>query len=294
MIRRFGVVGAGLMGWGMALSAQRAGFDVAVRDVDPAREAKARAAGMAVCASPADLARHADAIAIVVVDAGQIDTVLHGPSGLLGALGPGQVVMLCSTISPQDSVRFAEAIAATGAGVLDTPISGGPARAEAGTMSLMLAGDPREQARVEPLLQALAGKRFVISERAGDAAKAKLVNNLLAGIHLMAGAEALALAERLGLDPKQMSALIAASSGQSWMFDDRMPRALAGDFTPRAQAHVLTKDVRLVNEVAAARGLSLPLGAVAGQLLQATCEAGWRHEDDAAALKYYRRRFAAG
>jgi len=228
----------------------------------------------------------------VVVDSAQIDAVLDGPQGLLATLSPGKLVLFCSTISPVDSARFAAAVLRTGAAVLDAPISGGPARAQAGTMSMMLAGEAVTLAKASALLDAVAGKRFVISGQPGDAAKAKLVNNLMAGIHLMAGAEALALAERLGLDPVQMTALISASSGQSWMFDDRMPRALADDFEPRAQAHVLTKDVRLANEAAGVQGLSLPLGAITAELLQATCDGGWRTEDDAAALKYYRRRFA--
>ena len=292
MIERVGVIGAGVMGMGIAASALRGGFQVTIRDTDPAREDLARAGGLRVAASPAELAGLCEAIAIVVVDAAQIDAVYRGPSGLLAALAPHHLILLCSTISPVDSARLAADIAATGAAVLDAPISGGPARALAGTMSMMLAGDAQALARAEPLLQAIAGRRFVIGPQPGDAAKAKLVNNLMAGIHLMAGAEAIALAERLGLDPAQMTELISASSGQSWIFDDRMPRALAGDFAPRAQAHVLTKDVRLVNEAAAAAGLELPLGALVRDLLQATCDGGWRTEDDAAALLFYRQRFA--
>ena len=158
-------------------------------------------------------------------------------------------------------------------------------------MSIMLAGPDAALQAAGPVLDAIAGRRFVISPRHGDGARAKLVNNLMAGIHLMAGAEALALAARLGLDPRQMSELIGASSGQSWMFDDRMPRALAGDFAARAQAHVLTKDLTLANQAAADAGVELPLGAVARDQLRATCEGGWRTEDDAATLKYYARRF---
>src|SRR5205085_1170117 len=101
----------------------------------------------------------------------------------------------------------------------------------------------------------------------GAAAKAKLVNNLMAGINLAAGAEALALAARLGLEPRQMRELISASSGQSWMFDDRMTRALEGDYAPRAQSHVLTKDLTLANQAAEQAGVSLPLGALARDLL---------------------------
>jgi 3-hydroxyisobutyrate dehydrogenase len=292
VIDSFGVIGAGLMGMGMAESAARAGLQVAVRDIDPARERLARERGLAVLPTPAALAGACQAIALVVLDAAQIETVLHGPDGLLGALQPAHLVLVCSTISPEDSSRFCAAMAGTGAGVLDAPISGGPARAQAGTMSMMLAGSPATLARAEPLLAVLAARRFLIGERLGDAARAKLVNNLMAGIHLLAGAEAMALGERLGLDPARLLDLVSASSGQSWMFDDRMPRALAGDLAPRAQSHVLTKDVRLANEAARAVGLDLPLGAPAAALMQAVCDGGWRDQDDAAALAYYRERFA--
>ncbi len=292
MIERVGVLGAGVMGMGIAVSAARGGFEVVVCDIDPAREQLAGDAGMGLAASPCELVERSDAVFIVVVDSGQIDTVLRGPQGLLSALSSTKLVLLCSTISPGDSTRFAAQIAATGAAVLDAPISGGPARARAGTMSMMLAGDPVTLAHAQPVLDAVSGKRFVISDRPGDAAKAKLVNNLMAGIHLMAGAEAIALAECLGLDPQQMVDLISASSGQSWMFNDRIPRALAGDFEPRAQAHVLTKDVRLANEAAEQAGLALPLGALVKDLFQATCDGGWRTEDDAAVLKYYRKKFS--
>jgi 3-hydroxyisobutyrate dehydrogenase-like beta-hydroxyacid dehydrogenase len=293
MISSVAVIGVGAMGMGIARSLLRHGFTTVARDIDPQREAIARAAGARVVGSAREAGASAQAVAIVVVDSAQIEQVLAGDDGLLAALGPGQLVFLCSTISPVDAEAFAARITATGALALDAPISGGPARAEAGTMSIMLAGPDAALQAAAPVLDAIAGRRFVISSRHGDGARAKLVNNLMAGIHLMAGAEALALAARLGLDPRQMSELIGASSGQSWMFDDRMPRALAGDYAPRAQAHVLTKDLTLANEAAGSAGVRLPLGEVARDLLRATCEGGWRDEDDAAALKYYLRRFGA-
>jgi 3-hydroxyisobutyrate dehydrogenase len=286
-----GVIGVGAMGMGIAGRLLHAGFATVARDIDPAREALARAAGARVVPSARAAGSAAEVILVVVVDAPQIEQVLAGDDGLLRGLAPGKLVMLCSTIAPEDAQSFAVRIAETGAAVLDAPISGGPARASAGTMSVMLAGAPEALAFAAPVLDAIAGRRFVIGPHPGDAARAKLVNNLMAGIHLMAGAEALALAQRLGLDARQMYELISASSGQSWMFEDRMARALAGDYAPRAQAHVLTKDLTLANAAAAAAGVELPLGAVARELLRATCEGGWRDEDDAAALKYYRRRF---
>jgi putative dehydrogenase len=291
MIDRVGVIGAGQMGLGIALSAARAGLRTGVRDIDPAREALARDARLEVFASPADVGRRCQAIVIVVVDAGQIEQVLDGPDGLLGALSPGTIVLFCSTIAPADAARFCARVVAAGASALDAPISGGPARAQAGTMSIMLAGAADARRMAEPLLAAVADRRFLVGERPGDASRAKLVNNLMAGIHLMAAAEAVALAERLGLDPDLIVELVGASSGQSWMADDRLPRALAGDLAPRAQSHVLAKDVRLANEAARSAGLELPLGAVASELFGQLCEGGWRNLDDASALAYYRRRF---
>lgn len=285
-----GIVGAGLMGLGMACSAARAGFRVTVRDSDSVREALALDAGLAVVMTPAALARQSGAIMIVVVDAAQIDAVLEGPDGLLAALAPGKLVFLCSTIAPEDSARLCARIETTGAAAIDAPISGGPARAHAGTLSMMLAGDPVALQAAQPLLAALATRQFMIGSRQGDAARAKLVNNLMAGIHLMAAAEAIALAEKLGLDPAQMVDLIGASSGQSWMADDRLPRALADDLAPRAQSQVLAKDLRLANEAACGAGVALPLGAVAQQLFVELCEGGWGQHDDAAALAYYRQR----
>jgi len=286
-----GVIGVGAMGLGIVRSLVRAGFETIGRDIDATRESLARSSGARVVASAAQAGAAAQVTIVVVVDAAQVEEVLAGAQGLLSTVGPGSLVILCSTIAPEDAARLAARIEQTGALALDAPISGGPARAEAGTMSIMLAGWRDALERAEPVLGAISGRRFVIGERHGDAMRAKLVNNLMAGIHLMAGAEAIALAERLGLDPRAMFELIAASSGQSWMFEDRMARALAGDYEPRAAANVLTKDLVLANEAARAAGVDLPLGALARDLLRATCDAGWRLEDDAAALKYYRRRF---
>ncbi len=290
---RTGVIGAGAMGFGIALSLQRAGSAVHVRDIDPAREQLARERGMQVHASAAALGRVCDVIFIVVVDAAQIDAVLDGSDGLLAVLGPGKLVLTCSTISPEDAESIAARVIRTGAAAIDAPISGGPARAEQGSMSMMLAGPASALDAAAPVVAAVSGRHFVIGPIPGSASKAKLVNNLLAGIHLAAAAEAIALAERLGLDATQMADLIHASSGQSWMFDDRIPRAIAGDLHPRAQTRVLEKDLTLVGAVAARAGVVLPLGRAALDRFEAACADGWSLHDDASLLAHYRSAFAA-
>jgi L-threonate 2-dehydrogenase len=279
-----GVIGIGAMGWGIASSLARAGYPVTVRDIDPAKEVAARQAGMSVSGTAASLAQACQTVFVVVVDSSQIEQVFMGADGLLGGLGRGHRVLICSTIAPEEMVHWGNAVAERGAGFIDAPISGGPARALAATMSMMLAGDDAVLAGLEPLLAVISGKRFRISGRVGDATRAKLVNNLLAGVHLVAAAEAFALADRFGLDAQQMLALIGASSGQSWMLEDRVPRALSGDLAPRAAAPVITKDLRLAAEAAQRVGVDTPMARIAQQAMQATCDAGWQKHDDAAVV----------
>lgn len=289
------IIGAGAMGGAMARCLLAAGHAVFVRDVLAEREQMLASFGASAVSSPGQAAVQAKTIFIVVVDRDEIEEVLWGapgkPLGLLGALTPEHTVLFNSTIAPEDVQRFCEAVQASGAKAVDAPISGGPARAAAGTMSMMLAAPAQVLGGLETLLNQMTAKRFVISERFGDAAKAKLTNNLMAGLNLLAGAEALAFGERLGLDAQQLLNLMSVSSGQSWMADDRLTRALVNDFEPRAQTKVLTKDVRLANELAQRHGLDLPLGEKAAKLYAEACAAGFDLEDDAAVLKHYRRLF---
>lgn len=287
---RVGIIGIGAMGWAMACNLQEHQYAVTVRDIRPEAQAQALELGMAVCASPAELAAAVDVIAIVVVNAAQIADVLYGTTDCPGVLTtgrPGQVVLLCSTIAPNETVAFAERLAQRGLVVIDAPISGGPARARSGEMSMMLAGPPDALDSMGSLLEDMAHKRFTLGGRVGDAAKAKLVNNLLAGINLAAGAEALALGVRLGLEAQTVFDIVSASSGSSWIFQDRMARAIQDDFVARAAAPVLTKDLGLAVALAATVNAQTPLGAVARARFQETLARGWAALDDAAILKTY-------
>ena len=282
-----GIIGIGAMGMAMAKNLHRRGFSVSVRDIRAQAEQEARAGGMRVCDSPAALADAVELVIIVVVNAQQIGEVLFGANGVAHASVQGKTVMLCSTIAPEDTIRFARELAQHGVAVIDAPISGGPARAEAGTMSMMLAADNALLLRHQAVLAALSDKQFRISDTIGDGATTKLVNNLLAGINLVAGAEALALGMKMGLDPHKLFEVISASSGNSWIFQDRMARALQNDFAPRAFAHILTKDVTLATAMADEAGYGTPLGDAALAVFRRTVERGWADLDDAAVIKTY-------
>lgn len=287
---RVGLVGIGNMGWGMARRLHSAGHDVAVRDIDPAREILARAAGLAVLPSPAALAARSEVLIVAVVDAAQTEAVLFGADGAAAALPAGAAVLLCPTIAPADVERCAARLAARGLDAIDAPMSGGPQRALEGTMSLMVACADAAFERRRGLIEALSSQVLRLGVRPGDAARAKLVNNLLAAVNLAGAAEALALAERVGLDPAAALAVIECSSGQSWIGSDRMRRALAGDLAPRAHTTLLAKDSRLALEMAQAAGVAPALGAAAADLFAQACAAGCAGLDDASLFDWLRGR----
>jgi 3-hydroxyisobutyrate dehydrogenase-like beta-hydroxyacid dehydrogenase len=288
---RVAVVGAGNMGGAMVGRLCGLGWPVGVCDIDPVRQGQALAVGAALADTPEAAARllAADGLLIVcVVDAAQSHAVLFGPHGAAAAMRPGQAVLLCPTIAPKDAESLAAGLAERGIGCIDAPMSGGPARARDGSMSLMLAAPAGLLQAHEAVLAALSSRRFVISERIGDGARTKLVNNLLAGINLVGAAEVLALAERLGLDLGTTLDVIEQSSGQSRIGSDRMRRAIEGDLAPRAHVTLLEKDTRLALEAARQAGFDGPLGARAAAVFAQARAAGLADCDDAALLDWLR------
>jgi L-threonate 2-dehydrogenase len=274
------IVGIGQMGLGLALRLRDGGQAVRVHDIDASREALAQAAGATVAGDAAALARGVELLIVAVVDAAQTTEVLFGARGATTTLARNACVMLCPTIAPGDVERLAARLAALGMACIDAPMSGGPARARDGTMSLMVACADALFDRHEPLLRRLASRLVRIGQRPGDGARTKLVNNLLAAVNLAGAAEAIVLAQRLGLDGRRMLEVIEQSSGQSWIGSDRMARALAGDFEPRAHSTLLAKDTRLALAMAADAGIRPALGAQAAALFEAALAAGFGADDD--------------
>ena len=287
MRQSIGLIGPGAMGLGITQALVRGGFEVFVRDIDPARNALARASAATVCTSPAEVANCADIVITVVVDAGQTDDVCFGPQGIAESLKPGGIIMMCSTVGPAYASDLAERIGARGLVMVDAPISGGPVRAAAGTMSMMLSGPAAALARCEPMLAAMSDKRYIISDKPGDGSRMKLVNNLMAAINLVGAAEAFALGIKGGLDPNKIYEVMMGSSGQSFMGGDRMKRVIEGDHTVTAAAPILTKDVGLALDIGQDLKFPLPLGSLAHQALLATVGMGFDAEDDAWVIRTY-------
>jgi 3-hydroxyisobutyrate dehydrogenase len=275
------IVGIGNMGLGMALRLLERGHAVAVRDLDAARERVARQHGASVHADPAAAARGCPLLIVAVVDAAQTETVLFGQGGAVHGLAPGATVMLCPTIAPQAVEDCAARLGARGIDCIDAPMSGGPARARDGSMSLMVACADAVFQRWQPLLQDLSSRLFRIGPAPGDGARTKLVNNLLAAVNLAGAAEALALAGRLGLDPAATLAVIEQSSGHSWIGSERLRRALAADPQVHARVALLAKDSALALDMAARAGPPPRLGQAAAALFAQACADGLGDQDDA-------------
>ena len=286
-----GVIGLGAMGMGMAQSLRRAGHVVNVFDVRAEVAQKFAAEGGVACASLADIAKASDVLVSVVVNAAQTESVLMGDgtaqSGCLHHLKPGSVFVMCSTVDPAFSVGLEKTLNAKGLLYIDAPISGGAAKAASGQMTMMTAGTPEAYAKAEPFLNAMAAKVYKLGDSAGAGSKVKIINQLLAGVHIAAAAEAMALGLREGVDPDALYEVITHSAGNSWMFENRMAHVLAADYTPLSAVDIFVKDLGLVLDMARASKFPLPLSSTAHQMFMQASTAGFAKEDDSAVIKIF-------
>lgn len=286
-----GLIGLGAMGSGMAQSLRRAGHTVHVFDVRrEVAEAFAKDGGVA-CASLAELGAACDVVISVVVNAAQTEAVLFGPngqdSGCAAHMKPGSVFVMCSTVDPNWSVALEARLEGLGLRYIDAPISGGAAKAASGQMTMMTAGKPEAYALAEPLLNAMAGKVYKLGDSAGAGSKVKIINQLLAGVHIAAAAEAMALGLREGVDAEALYEVITHSAGNSWMFENRMAHVLANDYTPLSAVDIFVKDLGIVLDVARASKFPLPLSSTAHQMFMQASTAGFAKEDDSAVIKIF-------
>lgn len=281
-----GVVGLGSMGLGAACSALRRGL--VTWGCDPRAEARAafaQAGGQAV-ASASELA-HCDVVLLLVVNAAQTEQVLFGENGLAGLLKPGAVVIASATVDPALPPRWEQRLAERGIHLIDGPVSGGARKAADGQMTVMASGKAEAFAAAEAALNAIAGKVYRLGDRAGVGSTVKMVNQHLAGVHIATACEAMALGMKAGADPRQLYEVICNSAGMSWMFENRVPHILDGDYTPLSAVNIFVKDLGIVLDAAHEMKFPLPLAAAAHQLYLATAAMGLGGEDDSAVVKFY-------
>ncbi len=282
-----GVIGLGSMGMGVATSLLRAEHSVSGFDVRPEpRDALTRVGGRA-CATPAELGRDAQVVIILVVNAAQVDEVLFGTGGLAATMARGGIILQSATVPPDYPEALGVRLAASGLRLIDAPVSGGVAGAQSGKLTIMGAGDPTAFDDCASVLAAIAGKVYRLGDRPGPGSQIKLVNQLLAGVHIAVAAEAMALAIRLGADPRTAFEVLSNSAGSSWMFQNRMPHVLDGDYTPRSAVNIFVKDLGIVLDSAKKNLFPTPLAATAHQLFTMAAARGHGLEDDAAVIKVF-------
>lgn len=286
---RTAVIGLGSMGFGMAQSCLRGGLWTAGADLNAAAVARFVALGGHGAALP-EIAATLDSACIVVLNAAQTEAVLFGAEGLVAQLRPGAVVIACATVPPAFAQEMAARCARHGVLYLDAPISGGAAKAALGQLSIMASGPPEAFAAARPVLECCAQTVFPLGATAGPGSAMKAVNQLLAGVHIAAMAEALTFGMTQGIAPAQFLEVIRACAGTSWMLENRAPHIVEADYTPRSSVNIWPKDLGIVLEIARAAGFEAPITTAALRQFEGAQAMGLGAEDDAAVAKVYARR----
>ena len=282
---RIGFVGLGAMGMGMACSLVKEGFQVKGYDINAnAVQSFTKAGGQGV-GSVAEAAE-SEILILVVVNAAQVEDVLFSQGGAKRLTSDG-VVIICSTVNPEFARKTAERLYEMGLEVRDAPIRGGAKKAADGQLSIMASGHSAAFKRVDTILEAMAETVYRLGEECGTGSTVKMINQLLAGVHIAVAAEAMALGVKAGANADQLYEVICNSAGASWMFENRVSHMLARDFRPLSTIEIFVKDLGIVLEAGQDLRFPLPIAAAAHQMYLMAAGAGLGREDDAAVVKIF-------
>ena len=284
---RIAVVGLGSMGYGMATSLKVRGFDVTGCDVAAASVARFVTLGGFGADTPAEAARGCDIIISVVLNAAQTEAILFGDNGAASTMPKGAVFISCATMDPDFARNLASRTEAAGFLYLDAPISGGAQRAAEGALTILASGSAAAFAKARPALDAMAAKLYELGPEPGQGAAFKMINQLLAGVHIAAASEAIAFAAKQRLDIAKVYEVITASAGNSWMFENRMKHVLDGDYAPRSAVDIFVKDLGIIQDMARTNCFPVPIAAAALQMFLMTSAAGMGRDDDASVARLY-------
>ncbi|MEM6387277.1 MAG: L-threonate dehydrogenase [Pseudomonadota bacterium] len=280
------VIGLGSMGYGIAQSCLRTGHVTCGVDISAERTARFRAEG-GTDGALAEIAGSLDAVLVVVLNAEQTETVLFGEEGVVPQLREGAVVISCATVPPSFAKAMATRCTEFGVHYLDAPISGGAKKAAEGGLSILASGSPDAFAAAEATLEAIAETVFRLGNSAGAGSAMKAVNQLLAGVHIAAMAEAMTFGMTQGISPEMFAEIIPNCAGTSWMLENRAPHVVAGDYTPHSQVNIWPKDLGIVLDIARHAKFDAPITTAALQQFLAATDLGFGGEDDAAVAKVY-------
>ncbi|WP_158801414.1 MULTISPECIES: NAD(P)-dependent oxidoreductase [unclassified Acidisoma] len=286
---RVGILGLGAMGSAMAARLLSAGHEVRAYDPDEAAMAGLVRLGAERAATPFQAATDCEVLLVIVRDATQAEAALFGPDGAAAGIPGGATVWLASTVPPAFAEETANRLLASATHLLDGPVSGGAAGAAAGELAAIIAGDEAAMAAVRPLLPVIARHIFEVSGRAGDASRAKMVNQLLTATHIVATAEALTLGMTSGLDPALLYRIICASSGTSRMFETKAPIMLSGDATSGPRLAIFEKDLQIILAEAASLACAIPLARAVSRVVASALASEGGGITDSSVIQAYRR-----
>lgn len=272
----------------MARSLIRAGHRVQGFDLNPDAVARLVAEG-GQSGAVSEAAAACDILVLVVLNAAQTESVLFGDAGWAAQMKPGATVIACATVAPEFARDMERRCGDLGLKYLDAPISGGAAKAADGKLSIMASGTEAAFAGAAPALEAMAETVFPLGDAAGAGSAMKAVNQLLAGVHIAAMAEALTFGMTQGVAPDKFVEVIRQCAGTSWMLENRAPHIVEGDYTAKSSVNIWPKDLGIVLDIAKSAQFSAPLTAAALQQFLAAAGSGLGHEDDAAVAKVYAR-----
>jgi L-threonate 2-dehydrogenase len=283
---KIAVIGLGAIGYGVAASLARKGWPVVGADANPAATDRF-AHEFGTAGSSREAASGADVVILVVVSAAQCEAILFGEDGVLASTAPDALIVSCVTMDPAHARGIGEKVEATGRAFVDAPTSGGPARAAEGAVTLLASGREDAMQRVAPIFEAFASKVYRLGSEPGAGSAFKMINQLLAGVHIAAACEAVTFAKKLGLDLGKVYEVITASAGNSWMFENRVPHILDNDYTPKSAVAIFTKDLGIVSDMARAASFPTPVAASALQMFLMTAASGMGRDDDASVARVY-------
>jgi len=281
---RIGFIGLGVMGGRMAATLARAGYSLAVHDINPAKAGAL--AGAAVCASPSDVARRSDIAFTSVPLPATVRSVYLGADGVLEGARPGMVLVDMSTVDPETTRTVSAATAARGVQYLDAPVSGGWREAETGALVIIVGGNREAFDRVRDVL-AVLGSSIHYAGPSGAGSIVKLVNNVMSMGNVLVAAEAFVLGVQAGMEPERLLEILRTSAGRSYHFEKRFPNILARNFAPGFTVDLARKDLGLAVDMARSHNVPVPATSLLHQLYNACAALGEGSNDFAAIVKLY-------
>ncbi|XP_051147765.1 uncharacterized protein LOC127262938 isoform X2 [Andrographis paniculata] len=288
-VKRIGFIGLGAMGFGMATHLLKSNFTVFGYDVYKPTLSRFEIQGGIAASSPAVASKDVDVLVIMVTNEYQAESVLYGDNGAVSALPSGATIVLSSTVSPAFVSQLEQRLQneSKHLKLVDAPVSGGVQRAANGTLTVMASGSDEALEHAGSVLTAMSEKLYIINGGCGAGSGVKMVNQLLAGVHIASAAEAMAFGARLGLNTKVLFDVIKNSTGTSWMFENRGPHMVENDYTPLSALDIFVKDLGIVSRECSSRKVPLHVSNAAHQLFVSGSAAGWGRIDDSAVVKVY-------